>query len=184
MVGRAGHGARECWPCRAGQAQGCRISRVTIFEIDAEVRAVLSEIGNEYIVKRCGFFIHRALMHVRWQHRTAYLRNKDQAHWAATLVENVRIGDKMTERYVAYLAGIGERDITRLGAQCGFWERVTRQLDRLSNRISAEDRKRVERVLQERVPCPTRLQYDQWHSEGTRLLGSDRVTPPVENWPR
>ena len=30
-----------------------------------------------------------------------------------------------------------------------------------------------------RVPCPTRLQYDQWHSEGTRLLGSDRVTPPV-----
>jgi hypothetical protein len=90
----------------------------------------------------------------------------------------------MTERYVAYLAGIGERDITRLGAQCGFWERVTRQLDRLSNRISAEDRKRVERVLQERVLCPTRLQYDQWHSEGTRLLGSDRVTPPVENWPR
>lgn len=106
------------------------------------------------------------------------------ARGAATLVENVRVGDKMTERYVAYLAGIGERDITRLGAQCGFWERVTRQLDRLSNRISAEDRKRVERVLQERVPCPTRLQYDQWHSEGTRLLGSDRVTPPVENWPR
>jgi len=129
-------------------------------------------------------FTHYASMHVRWQHRTAYLRNKDQAHWAATLVENVRVGDKMTERYVAYLAGIGERDITRLGAQCGFWERVTRQLDRLSNRISAEDRKRVERVLQERVPCPTRLQYDQWHSEGTRLLGSDRVTPPVENWPR
>ena len=32
---------------RAGQAQGCRISRVTIFEIDAEVRAVLSEIGND-----------------------------------------------------------------------------------------------------------------------------------------
>jgi hypothetical protein len=64
----------------------------------------------------------------------------------------------MTERYVAYLAGIGERDITRLGAQCGFWERVTRQLDRLSNRISAEDRKRVERVLQERVPhAPTRI---------------------------
>ena len=130
------------------------------------------------------FFIHYTLMHVRWQHRTAYLRNKDQAHWAATLAENVRVGDKMTERYVAYLAGIGEHDIARLGAQCGFWERVTRQLDRLSNRISAEDRKRVERVLQERVPCPTRLQYDQWHSEGTRLLGSDRVTPPVENWPR
>ena len=50
-------------------------------------------------------------MHVRWQHRAADLRNKDQAHWAATLVENVRIGDKMTERYVAYLAGIGERDM-------------------------------------------------------------------------
>jgi hypothetical protein len=77
-------------------------------------------------------FTQHALMHVRWQHRAAYLRNKDQAHWAATLVENVRIGDRMTERYVAYLAGIGERDVTLLGPQCGFWERVTRQLDRLS----------------------------------------------------
>jgi hypothetical protein len=54
----------------------------------------------------------------------------------------------------------------------------SRQLDRLSNRISAEDRDRVERVLQERVPCPRRLQYARWHSEGVRLLGSDRVTPP------
>jgi hypothetical protein len=122
-------------------------------------------------------------MHVRWQHRAAHLRNKDQAHWAAILVENVRATDK--ERVVAYLAGIGDRDITKLGAQCGFWERVTRKLDRLSNQdLSAEGRKRVERVLQEGVPCPTRLQYDQWHSEGVRLLGADRVTPSVENWPR
>jgi hypothetical protein len=57
-------------------------------------------------------------------------------------------------------------------------------LDRLGNRISAEDRKRVERILQEKVPCPTRLQYDQGHSEGARLLGTDRVKPAVENWPR
>jgi hypothetical protein len=68
-------------------------------------------------------------MHVRWQHRAALLRNKDQGHWAAILVENARVGDKMTVRVVAYLAGIGEHDITKLGAQCGFWERVTRQLD-------------------------------------------------------
>ena len=91
MVGRAGHGAR--W--NAGRAEPGRRKVAAShgsrsFEIDAEVRAVLSEIGNEYIVKRGGFFIHHALMHVRWQHRTAYLRNKDQAHWAATLVENVR----------------------------------------------------------------------------------------------
>jgi hypothetical protein len=119
-------------------------------------------------------------MHVRWQHRAALLRNKDQGHWAAILVENARVGDKMTVRVVAYLAGIGEHDYQARGA---MWI-VTRQLDRLSNRISAEDRKRVERVLQERVPCPTRLQYDQWHSEGAHLLGSDRVTPAVENWPR
>lgn len=185
MVGRAGHGAR--W--NAGRAEPGR-RKVAASHGSRSSRSMprcarccpRSETMLSITMKR--FFIHHALMHVRWQHRTAYLRNKDQAHWAATLVENVRVGDKMTERYVAYLAGIGERDITRLGAQCGFWERVTRQLDRLSNRISAEDRKRVERVLQERVPCPTRLQYDQWHSEGTRLLGSDRVTPPVENWPR
>jgi hypothetical protein len=144
-----------------------------------------TEIGNgAWCINEISGFTHHALMHVRWQHRAAYLRNKDQAHWAATLVEIVRIGDKMTERYVAYLAGIGERDVTKLGMQCGFWERVTRQLDRLSNRLSAEGRKRIERILQERVPCPTRLQYDQWHSEGARLLGPDRVIPAVENWPR
>jgi hypothetical protein len=50
--------------------------------------------------------------------------------------------------------------------------------------MSAGDRKRIERVLQERVPCPTRLQYDQWHNEGARLLGLDLVTPAVDNWPR
>ena len=63
-------------------------------------------------------------MNVRWQHRAAHLRKKDQGHWAAILVENVRARDKWTERVVAYLAGIGKRDITKLGAQCGFWERV------------------------------------------------------------
>jgi hypothetical protein len=123
-------------------------------------------------------------MNVRWQHRAAHLRNKDQGHWAAILVENVRAGTNGQNGSFAYLAGIGERDITKLGAQCGFWERVTRQLDRLSNRISAEGRKRVERILQERLPCPTRLQYDQWHREGVRLLEADRITPAVENWPR
>src|SRR4249919_2555546 len=173
----------ECWPCRAEPGRR-KVAASHGHDLRDRCRGARGAVRDR---KRClvynetlRFFIYHALMHVRWQHRTAYLRNKDQAHWAATLVENVRIGDKMTERYVAYLAGIGERDIATLGAQCGFWERVTRQLDRLSNRISAQDRKRVERVLQERVPCPTRLQYDQWHSEGTRLLGSDRVTPAVE----
>ena len=82
---------------------------------------------------------------VRWQHRAAHLRNKDQGHWAAILVENVRARDKWTERVVAYLAGIGERDITKLARNVDFGK-GTRQLDRLSNRISAEGRKRVERI--------------------------------------
>jgi hypothetical protein len=122
-------------------------------------------------------------MYVRWQRRDDW-RRKDATHWAAILLENVRVGGKQTQRHVAYLSGIVERDIASLGAQCGFWERVTRNLDRLGDRISAVDRKRIDRVLQEKVPCPTRLQYDQWHSEGARILGSDQVIPAVENWPR
>jgi len=48
MVGRAGHGARwNAGRAEPGRRKGCRVSRVTIFEIDAEVRAVLSEIGND-----------------------------------------------------------------------------------------------------------------------------------------
>ncbi len=81
-------------------------------------------------------------MFVRWQCRDDP-RRKDATHWAAILFEKVRVGDKSRQQYVAYLSGIVERDIATLGAQCGFWERVTRNLDRLSNhnRISPEDRK-------------------------------------------
>ncbi len=62
------------------------------------------------------FCLHHALMQVRWRHRTAYLRKEDQAHWATIRVENVRIGGKMTERYVAHLAGIVERYYRARGA--------------------------------------------------------------------
>ena len=83
------------------------------------------------------------------------MRNKDQGHWAAILVENARVGDKMTVRVVAYLAGIGEHDITKLGAQCGFWERVTRQLDRLSNRIASASREYYKKECRVRRGCNT-----------------------------
>ena len=60
-------------------------------------------------------------MYVRWQRRDDW-RQKDATHWAAILFENVRVGGKQTQRHVAYLSGIVERDIASLGAQCGFWK--------------------------------------------------------------
>jgi hypothetical protein len=85
---------------------------------------------------------------------------------------------------VAYLAEIGERDITKLGRNVDFGKGSPASSIDWATASLLKGRKRVERILQERVPCPTRLQYDQWHSEGVRLLGADRITPAVENWPR
>ena len=48
-------------------------------------------------------------------------------HCAHDRPQSVRVGGKPTERFLAYLSGIVERDIANLGAQCGFWERVNRK---------------------------------------------------------
>jgi hypothetical protein len=58
MVGRAGHGAHwNAGRAEPGRRKVAASHGVTIFEIDAEVRAVLSEIGNDawYIMKRYDF---------------------------------------------------------------------------------------------------------------------------------
>jgi hypothetical protein len=48
MVGRAGHGAHwNAGRAEPGRRKVAASHGVTIFEIDAEVRAVLSEIGND-----------------------------------------------------------------------------------------------------------------------------------------
>jgi cell wall assembly regulator SMI1 len=54
------------------------------------------------------------------------------------------------------LGGITEAEVTEDVERCiRFWEKATKQLDKLQTRISAEERRRIEFALAARVPPPT-----------------------------
>jgi hypothetical protein len=96
----------------------------------------------------------------------------------------VRIG-KPRQRHIASLASIREHQIINdVRYRSRFWDQVTRNLDRLRNKVSADDRRRIEAALAERVPCPTRKQYDQWKADALARLGPKWVKPALAHWPR
>ena len=71
---------------------------------------------------------------------------------SAILVESVRIDGKPRQRHIACLASI--REIDAFKAQCKFWETVTCKLNSLHNRVTAEERQRIEAQIAERVRKP------------------------------
>jgi hypothetical protein len=85
--------------------------------------------------------------------------SKQDMHWAAVLVESVRIAGKPTQRHVAYLGGITDSAIAVVHQRCWFWDGVLEQLDRLG--MSSENRKRIEAAVATKVPRPTKAQYNQ-----------------------
>jgi hypothetical protein len=104
-------------------------------------------------------------MFVRWQKRKrnsrAFGRGRvTDTHWAASLVESVRVDGKPTQRHVAYLTGITDSGIEIAAQRAFFWQKATEQLDRLANRISKDDRARIEDLIEKRVPRLTRKEYD------------------------
>jgi hypothetical protein len=99
-------------------------------------------------------------MYIRWQSRKRRSREYDvgrnagDVHWRAILVENVRIDGKPTQRHIAYLAGFTESAVAIPAQQRFLWERIEDQLDRLHNRISPDDRKRIEAILIKKIGKP------------------------------
>jgi hypothetical protein len=57
--------------------------------------------------------------------------NKQDVHWAAILVESVRVKGKPAPRHVAYLGGITESAIEIAAQRRFFWDEVTERLDGL-----------------------------------------------------
>ena len=105
-------------------------------------------------------------MFVRWQKR----KRKSRAfggrrgvatHWAAILAENVRVDGEPTQRHVAYLGGITDSGIEADAQRAFFWQKATEQLDRLANRVSKDDRARIEDTIEKRVRRLTRKEYDE-----------------------
>jgi hypothetical protein len=131
-------------------------------------------------------------MFVRWQRRvsTAWWRQKPHtrknhpAHWAAILVESVRVKGKPTQRHIAYLAGIKEERLGELNGRCRFYMDVVATLDRLGNQVSAEERKQIETTLMRKVPCPTWQEYQEFNRHVIQVLGPGYARPVPERWPR
>jgi hypothetical protein len=114
---------------------------------------------------------------LRWRSADyAYARegtSKQDVHWRAILVENVRIDGKPTQRHIAYLAGFTESAVAIPAQQRFLWERIEQQLDRLHNRISAADRKKIEAALIKKIgKPPTKAQRAALDRERERILGS------------
>jgi hypothetical protein len=135
-------------------------------------------------------------MYVRWQSRKrrvpkfgdygkqlrsgrdyAYTREgsiEQDIHWRAILVESVRVDGKPRQRHIAYLAGFTESAVAIPAQQRFLWDHIKEQLDRLHNRISPEDRKRIEAIMVARIgKPPTKAQRDEFDRRSRQLLGDD-----------
>jgi hypothetical protein len=132
-------------------------------------------------------------MFVRWQRRKRRFRafgggHGTDAHWAAILVESVRVDGKPRQQHIGYLGGITDSANEITFQRAFFWEQVMQRLDDLANRIRGEDRKRVEEAIAKKVPRLTRQEYDyclaRWIAMDTddfkvakpsfRVCGTDR----------
>jgi hypothetical protein len=117
-------------------------------------------------------------MYVRWQSRKRRTREfgrgyyDGDTHWRAVLVENVRIDGRPTQRHIAYLAGFTESALAIPAQHCYLWERIEKHLGRLANRISPEDRERIEAALIKKIgKPPSKKQREAVHQEAERILG-------------
>ena len=92
-------------------------------------------------------------MFVRWQtHRSQALdywhcKRNDSARFAAVLVETVRVDGKPRQKHIAFLGS------TTVNAKdhLGFWCQVTERLDRLSNRLTPQERKQIVAAIAKRL---------------------------------
>jgi hypothetical protein len=100
-------------------------------------------------------------MFVRWQARkrrsSAYGRSSGpDVHWAAILVESARVKGKTTQKHIAYLGGIRESAIAIIHQRCWWRDALNKRLDQLGNRISQENRRRIEAAIGKKVRVPSR----------------------------
>ena len=117
-------------------------------------------------------------MFVRWQRRTSiaswnWRKPNAGARLSAVLVESVRINGRPKQRHVAFLAGIAEDRINDSMGQLRFWETALSKLDSLSNRVSADDRARIESAIAERVPRPSKQALERFRQERRAMFGPD-----------
>src|SRR5262249_49732539 len=80
-------------------------------------------------------------------------------HWAAIVVENVRIDGKTTQRHIAYLGGITESAIRIAPQRCFFWDGNDGKLRSL--KLAPPDRRRIKDAVASKVARPTKAEFQQ-----------------------
>jgi hypothetical protein len=116
-------------------------------------------------------------MFARWQklenHRHWW---NDDILWSAVLVKAVRVDDKPRQLYVGCIASIKQSQINvdKTYQHCWFWDHALERLHRFS--VNEQDRERIIATLAEKVPVPTRAEYESCH-RGLRELGIERPLP-------
>jgi len=98
-------------------------------------------------------------MYIRWQSRKRLTPafgplGKRDAHWRAILAEAVQVRGKTKQRHITYLVGFTESAVAIPQQQRFVWDRIHQRLKRLRNRISREDRRRIETALIEKIGKP------------------------------
>jgi hypothetical protein len=120
-------------------------------------------------------------MYVRWQkhkRRRPQFWRKDgptsDIHWSAVIVENERVKGKPTQKHIAYLAGFTESAVATPTQQAFLWRRIKERLDSLANRVSPEQRKRIEATMTAKIGRPpTKRQRDKINRRRAHTLGAE-----------
>ena len=130
-------------------------------------------------------------MDVRWKGRklqrpvTAPRHDEvfgQDVRWTAVVVESVMVSGNPHQRQVALLASITESDIEIVHHRRYFWDAVHERLDQLGNRLSTDDRRRIEAAITHKVPRLSPEEHDASVKEVQKydlLLGG----PAIEHKP-
>jgi hypothetical protein len=92
------------------------------------------------------------------------------------LAESVRVDGRPTSRHVAYLGSITDSAIEFMAQRCFFWDDVAERLDKLGNRITVEDRRRIEAAVAKKVPRPTPDEYKNQARQSAQAIGWEWLT--------
>ena len=103
-----------------------------------------------------------------WNKRGSLLHTRRRAdgsigqddRWTAVVVENMRIDGKPRQQHVASLASITESRMEVIHQRRYFWDDVHDRLDQLGNRISIDDRRRIEAAVALKVPRLSQAEHD------------------------
>jgi hypothetical protein len=101
------------------------------------------------------------------------VREVGDTTWNAILVESVRIDGKPRQKHVAYLGSFSDRQAKLPAQRVYTWEHMLERLDRLSNRITPRDRKKIEAAIASKLgPRPTKRERTAVHRKAARIMGA------------